>query len=233
MKSLLVILLLLLLSMTFVVNAAIQTPTPLPTFAPTATRILPTPLPTLALTETPIVPTPTSNAAEIRAMRENTGLLLNVQFEEACYLADDFIPFTIEVINTSTGPFYFYENGRWMLSINNSPVGPSLVIAEPSLRDDFTLMEVSDTFIREEFDLGLWVLSLSFEEDADVPLSETGLGLPPGDYWITFVYQNDKDGLTEQPDGTFLIPRAAWRGTAISQERRIRVVSDLTECEEE
>lgn len=205
-----------------IIESAIQ---PTVTLAPTHTAIPETP------TETPIPQaTPTSNSAEIKALQDNSDLFVTLRFEAECGVAGEFIPFTLEVINVSNGALYFYKNGLWMLSINNSPVGPRLAIQEPQLRSDFVELAPNTTFVQEEDDLGLWVQSLGPE--SGIAFSPTGLGLPAGDYWVTFVYTNDKDGLTEQPDGTFLIDRAAWRGTTVSSEKRLRVVENLSECSE-
>lgn len=173
--------------------------------------------------------TSTSNAAELRALQDNQDLFITLRLEGTCFAAGDFIPFTLEVLNVSQNPVYFYKNGLWMLSINNSRLGPPLNIPEPQVREDFINLGPNRNFIQEEDDLGLWVQGMG--PDSGIPLTPTGIGLPAGDYWVTFVYTNDKDGLTEQPDGTFLIDRAAWRGTTVTSERRFRVVEDVSECQ--
>lgn len=172
---------------------------------------------------------PTSNAAEIKALQDNGDLFLTMRLEQDCFAANDFIPFTLDIINVSANPIYFYKNGLWRLSINNSSLGPQLAIQEPQLRDDFVTLAPNSNFIQNEDDLGLWVQSLG--PDSGIPLTPTGIGLPAGDYWITFVYSNDKNGLTEQPDGTYLIDRSAWLGTTVASEKRLRVVDDISECE--
>jgi len=174
------------------------------------------------------ISTPTSNFEEIQALTDNPTLAVQVEMDTTCFLAEDFIPFRFIVTSLETAPIYFYRNGRWRLSINNSPLGPDLSSLEPTIRDDFVELEPSGTFVQEEEDLGLWALSLG--PNAGVPSSPSGLGLPAGNYWVTFVYDNDQDGLREQPDGTFLIDRAAWRGTAVAPEVRFSVVNDLSEC---
>jgi hypothetical protein len=173
-------------------------------------------------------PVPASNFEEIQALSDNPTLVVSMEMEATCFLAGDFIPFSLNVTSLETQSIYFYRNGRWRLSINNSTLGPELSSLEPTIRDDFVDLQPSDTYIQEEEDLGGWVLSLG--PNSGLPISPTGLGLPAGDYWVTFVYDNDQDGLREQPDGTFLIDRAAWRGTIVAREVRFTVVNDLSEC---
>jgi hypothetical protein len=175
-----------------------------------------------------VAPTPTSNTEEIQVLTDNPTLAIQVEMDTTCFLAEDFIPFRFVVTSLETAPIYFYRSGRWRLSINNSPLGPDLSSLEPTIRDDFVELEPGGTFVQEEEDLGLWALSLG--PNAGVPTSPTGLGLPAGNYWVTFVYDNDQDGLREQPDGTFLIDRAAWRGTVVAPEVRFTVVENLSEC---
>lgn len=173
-------------------------------------------------------PTPTSNSEEIQALTDNPTLIVEIEMDATCFAAGDFIPFRMTVTSLETAQIYFYRNGRWRLSINNSPLGPELSSLEPTIREDFVELQPGDTYIQEEEDLGGWVLSLG--PNAGIPPSPTGLGLPPGEYWVTFAYDNDQDGLREQPDGTFLIDRAAWRGTIVTPEVRFSVVDDLSEC---
>ena len=187
-----------------------------------------TEVPAEAAPSDPPAPMPTSNFEEIQAITDNPTLLLAMEMETTCFLANDFIPFRLIVTSLETESIYFYRNGRLRLSINNSPLGPNLASLEPTIRDDFVDLQPNDTFVIEEEDLGLWVQSLG--PDAGVALSPTGLGLPTGNYWVTFVYDNDQDGLREQPDGTFLIERAAWRGTIVAPEVRFSVVDNLSEC---
>jgi len=173
-------------------------------------------------------PMPTSNAPELQALLENPTLLLTTEMEATCFLAGDFIPFRLVVRSLETANIYFYKNGRWLFSINNSPPGPQLTSREPTLRDEFVDLPPNEIYIQDEEDLGLWVLSLG--PSAGDLVSPTGLGLPAGDYWVTFLYNNDQDGLREQFGGTYLIEKAAWRGTVVAPEVRFRVVNDLSEC---
>jgi hypothetical protein len=173
-------------------------------------------------------PLPTSNHVDIQTLVENPNLLLAVNLESTCFLADDFIPFQLTVTSLETQPIYFYKSGQWKLSINNSPLGPQLTSRDPTLRDEFVDIPPNESFSIEEEDLGLWVLSLG--PDSGIPFTPTGLGLPTGDYWVTFVYSNDQDGLKEQIDGTYLLDRAAWQGTAVAPEVQFKVVSDLADC---
>lgn len=183
------------------------------------------------LQPSPALPTPTSNAAELKAMTENPNLIAVMEMDAECFLANDYIPFRLKVISLETQPIYFYKNGKWLLSINNSPLGPQLASLEPTLREDFVTIEPNESYEQVEEDLGLWVLSLG--PDSGIPLTPTGVGLPVGEYWVTFMYNNDQDGLTEQVDGTYLIDKAAWRGTAVAEEVRFKVVEDLAQCQGE
>ena len=217
---------------------------------PTATQTKPTPEPVLlsgdtsAIADTPqpaeteaalpatVAPAdilePTSNHEELEALRDNPNLEISMQIDGECFLENDFIPFELTVTSLEIEPIYFYKNGRWLLSINNSPPGPQLASMEPTIRDDFIDLAPNETYTQEEEDLGLWVLSLGPE--SGVPFTPTGIGLPVGDYRVTFLYTSDQDGLKEQPDGTYLIEKAAWRGTAVTPEVRLRVVDDLSKC---
>jgi len=173
-------------------------------------------------------PEPTSNHEELAALRDNPNLEIAVQMDEQCFLENDFIPFNLTVTSRETDSIYFYRHGRWLLSINNSPAGPQLASMEPTIRDDFIDLTPNETYTQEEEDLGLWVLSLGPE--SGIPFTPTGIGLPAGDYWVTFLYTNDQDGLKEQPDGTYLIEKTAWRGTVVTPEIRLKVVDDLSKC---
>ncbi len=172
---------------------------------------------------------PPSNAPELQALVDNPNLLLTAEFPDGeCYLAGDFIPFRLVARSFETAPIYFYTEGKWMLSINNSPIGPQLASREPTARDEFVELPTNEAYTRQEEDLGLWVQSLGME--SGIAFSETGIGLPAGQYWVSFLYNNDQDGLTEQVGGFYLIERAAWRGTAVAAEVRLHVVDDLTLC---
>lgn len=218
---------------------ATLTPSPVPSETVVESTLEPTPEATEVIVEpvetaetvdaspTPQV-APTSNAAEIKALQDNQDLFITMRLDGECFAANDFISFTLEVLNVSQNSIYFYKNGLWMLSINNSPLGPRLAIQEPQLREDFVELDPNGNYLQEEDDLGLWVQGLG--PDSGISATPTGFGLPAGDYWVTFVYTNDKDGLSEQPDGTFLIDRAAWRGTTVASEKRFRVVEDVSEC---
>jgi|GEM_PF-6897384 len=174
---------------------------------------------------------PTSNSPDIQALTDNPTLLLTVNMDAECFLTGEPIPFELVITNLDPNPIYFYEKGQWKLSINNSPVGPDIVSREPQLTEEFIELAANATYARAEEDISSWVLSLGpgFISFA----SETGLGLAPNEYWVTFLYTNDKDGLTEQFGGTFLIDRAAWRGTTVATEKRFRVVEDLANCQGE
>lgn len=172
---------------------------------------------------------PTSNAASVQALAENPTQLLAIRMDSTCFVEGDPIPFRLEVTNLESAPVYFYTEGLWRLSINNSPVGPNLAEREPQVREDFVELPANQTYTREEEDLGLWVLSLG--PDYISFSSPTGSGLRANEYWVSFLYTNVKDGLTEQPDGTFLIDRPAWRGTIVTSEIRFRVVEDPAQCE--
>lgn len=173
-------------------------------------------------------PTPTSIADELRAQTTNPTLLVAARFETNCFLEGEPIPFTLEATNLDTSAIYFYPKGLWQVSINNNPPGPQLASRPPNLREDFTELQPNETFAQAEEDIGLWALSLG--PQAPIPPSPTGLGLPAGDYWVTFLYNNDQDGLTEQFGGTFLIERAAWTGITVASEVRFRVVDNLDNC---
>lgn len=182
---------------------------------------------TLAQTLEP-TPLPTSNAESLQALVDNPNILLTAQLDTECFLAGDFIPFRLTALSLESEPIYFYREAKWMVSINNSPVGPQLASRIPTTRDEFVNVPPNETYVRQEEDLGLWVQSLG--PDSGIAFSETGIGLPAGEYWVTFVYSNDQDGLQQQVDGSYLIDRAAWRGTAVAREIRLRVVSDLSQC---
>jgi hypothetical protein len=161
-------------------------------------------------------------------LAQNPTLVLQLKLDTPCFLAEEPIGFRLEILSLETAPIYFYREGQWQLSLNNSPLGPSLAPRVPSAREEFVDLLPKQTLTRQEEDLGLWVMSLGPEMLRLA--TSTGLGLPAGDYWVTFVYRNDQDGLTEQFDGRFLIDRAAWRGVLVAPEVRFKVVTDLTAC---
>jgi len=171
---------------------------------------------------------PTSNNEVLRYLQDSPTMLVTIEMDSDCFLAGDYIPFRMKALNIATEGYYLYKGGRRLISINNTDLGPQLASSEPSLPDDFANLQPNQEFVWEEEDLGSWVLSLG--PTTGIAFTDTGIGLPAGDYWVTFAYTNDQDGLREQPDGSFLIPRAAWRGTAVSFEVRFKVVNDLGEC---
>lgn len=202
-----------------------------PTFTPSSGEAQPgeaAPAATQEETAQASAPTPTSNYDSLEARRQNTNLIVQAELENTCVLAGELIPFSLTITNISAESLYFYTEAQWQISINNSPVGPQLAPREPTLREEFVEILPNEAYTRSEEDLGLWVLSLGPE--SGISFSPTGLGLPAGEYWVTFLISNAQDGLTEQPDGTFLIDRAAWQGTALSQEVRFKVVDDLDDC---
>lgn len=173
-------------------------------------------------------PTPTSNVEALQLLQTNPTLLVSIEMRETCFVEGEPIPFRLIGRNLADDAIYFYTEGSWQFSINNGDVGPVLASRVPTLTEEFDLIEPNSIYVRDEEDLGLWVQSLGPEYRSFA--TETGFGLPQGDYWVTFLYTNDQDGLTEQPDETFLIERAAWTGTAVSFELRFRVAEE--ECEE-
>jgi hypothetical protein len=174
-------------------------------------------------------PEPTSNNPELRQRQQDRNVLVALQLDNNCYLTDNEIPGRIVLQNFGETPFYLYIRGQLLFSINNSPLGPDFPPPAPSLREDFILLEFEDSYTWQIEDLGLFIQGMGPASGID--FSETVFGLPPGNYWVTAGYSNDKDGLTEQIDGTYLIPEAAWRGIAVSREVRFRVVRDLAECQ--
>jgi len=185
-----------------------------------------------SVTELSPTASPTSNNMELRALTTRNDALLIPQFDRLCFLEGDFIPFSLRVLNTGTENYYFYHNGNWQLSLNNSAVGPQISVNPPNGREQFTDLAPNREYVHNFEDLGFMVQSLGLPQQTGIPFSPTGIGLPASEYWITFVYANDQDGLTEQITGEFLIDSAAWMGVTVAlQEVRLRVVSDLSECQ--
>ncbi|MBZ0305250.1 MAG: hypothetical protein K8I82_04195, partial [Anaerolineae bacterium] len=56
------------------------------------TQVIPTDIPQA---------TSTSNAVELRALQDNQDLFITFRLEGTCFMAGDFIPFTLEVLNVS------------------------------------------------------------------------------------------------------------------------------------
>lgn len=172
---------------------------------------------------------PTSHYAEVlQPLQDNTSLALSVVLEDSCFISGQPIPFQLNATNLGGEAIYFYLEGRWLLSFNNSAPGPQVAPRVPSSRAEFISLAPNEVYQRAEEDLGLWVLSLGPQYLRSA--SATGFGLAAGDYWIAFLYNNDQDGLEQQPDGGYLIDRAAWRGTSLSAEVRFRVVDEQTDC---
>ena len=179
----------------------------------------------------PTGPTPTSNNDVLRQQQTDPNLLLRVELGEECYLSDNEIPARVTVRNFNDDPIYFYVSGQRMFSINNSPLGPDFPPNEPVSTLDFVLMDTDDIFAWDVEDLGLELRGMG--PNSGIDFGTTVFGLPAGNYWLTAGYSNDKTGLTQQRDGTYLIPQAAWRGLAISREVRFIVVDDLDDCSTE
>lgn len=176
----------------------------------------------------PTGPTPTSNNEALRQQQTDPNFLLRLELDEECYLSDNEIPARLTARNFNEEPFYLYVNGQRLFSINNSPLGPDFPPNEPVSTLDFVQLDTGDIYAWDMEDIGLELRGMGPESGID--FGSTIFGLPAGDYWLTAAYSNDKDGLTEQRDGTYLIPEAAWRGTAVSREMRFTVVDDLADC---
>ncbi len=174
---------------------------------------------------------PASNNAELRSRQEDLNILVEVRLEEDCYLADHEIPAEISLRNFGDAPIYLYTRGQLLFSINNSVLGPDFPPPEPIFNDEFVILNTEDRYVWELEDLGLYLRGMGPE--AGVNFGETIFGLPSGFYWLTVAYSNDKSGLIEQIDGTYLIPEAAWRGIAVSRESQFLVVDDLADCSPE
>lgn len=179
----------------------------------------------------PAGPTPTSNNEALRQQQTDPNLLLRIELQEECYLSDNEIPARVTVRNFNDNPIYFYVNGQRMFSINNSPLGPDFSPNEPVSTLDFALLDTDDIFAWDVEDIGLELRGMG--PNSGIDFGTTVFGLPAGEYWLTAAYSNDKDGLTQQRDGTYLIPQAAWRGLAVSREVRFTVVDDLDDCPSE
>ena len=197
--------------------------TPLPSLNPAS--IMPVDMPR----STPIpAPVPTSNNMALREMQNDPALVVSIQTNSTCISANSPIPFRLAVRNTGAKTVYFYLNGNWLISINNSSLGPQLAPLAPTSPNDFLALAPGIAYIQEEKDLGLWALALG--PVSGISVTPTGTGLPVGNYWITFAYSNDLSDLPEQADGTRLIPYSAWHGIAVSSEIRFEVVNDLSDC---
>jgi hypothetical protein len=168
------------------------------------------------------------NSAELQALTDNPSIILAMEMDSECFLAGDFVSFRLTITSRETQPIWFYKMGRWQFSLNGTPVGPDISPREPTGREEFEFLDPNETYTQEEDDLGLWVQSLG-PEYFDMA-SPTGIGLPAGTYWVTFLYNNDQDGQREQPGRTFLIDSPAWRGTIVAPQLEFKVVNDLSEC---
>jgi hypothetical protein len=204
------------------------------TTAVTATNTV-TMTPTVTLTATPDgspTATPTATATtinvELRTRQSDPDVLLRIFLDSECYLVDTEVTGRLEMRNFREKTIYLYVRGQIMLSINNSALLPDFPPGEPLSREDFVRLEFDQAHNWFIEDLNLYVLGMGLELPID--MSETIYGLPVGEYWITMAYNNPHNGLTEQRDGTYLIPEAAWRGLAVSREARFVVVEDLADC---
>jgi hypothetical protein len=175
-----------------------------------------------------LTPLPTSNNDALRAQQTDPNFLVQLSLEDDCFVTNEEIPVRVVARNFNENPIYLYTRGQIMFSINNSPLGPQFSPPEPSLPEDFVALELDDLYVWDFEDLGLAIQGMGPESGID--FGETFLGLPPGFYWVTAAYTNDKDGLAEQIDGTYLIPQAAWQGLGVSREERFRVVAEGEGC---
>lgn len=171
---------------------------------------------------------PPANSAELQAMTDNPSIMAAVEMVESCFVADDFVSFTLKITSLETAPIWFYKQGRWLFSLNGTPLGPDIASRLPTARDEFVQLEPNGVYTQEEEDLGLWVQSLGPEYFSLA--SPTGIGLPAGTYWLTFMYNNDQAGQERQVGGTYLIDKPAWQGTIVAPQVGFRVVNDLSEC---
>lgn len=202
------------------------TPTETASATPTATG--PTPTPTITYT-----PTATTIYEDLRLLQTDRDFVLRFFLDEECYDVDTEVTGSLAVRSLKTEPFYLYLSGQIMFSINNSPMLPDFPPNEPVLPTDFVLVQPNEEVTLIEFkDIGLYIQGIGEESGIDFIENETIYGLPIGDYWITAGYSNPHTGLTEQIDGTYLIPQAAWRGTAISRELRFTVAEECPIKEE-
>ncbi len=201
-----------------------STVTSTPSITPTSTM---TATPAGSPTATPTA-TATTNSAELRALNTDPDFVLRLVLDSNCYEADTEITGKLVAHSYRLDPIYLYLRGQIRLSINDSPLLPDFRPGEPLVRDDFVILGYDEFYEWDIEDLGLYVLSMGLETPLD--MSETIYGLPVGDYWVTMAYNNPHSGLTEQRDGTYLIPEAAWRGLSVSREVRFSVVSDVADC---
>lgn len=206
--------------------SASPTLTETPSLTPTATG--PTPTPSITFT-----PTATTIYEELRTLQTDRNFVLRFFLEETCYEVDTEVTGSLAVRNLKPEPFYLYLSGQIMFSINNSPMLPDFPPNEPVLREDFVLIQPNEEVTLLEIeDIGLYIQGIGEESGIDFFANETIYGLPIGEYWITAGYSNPHSGLTRQVDGTYLIPQAAWRGTAISRELRFVVAAECPKEEE-
>lgn len=217
-------------------------PNPTPTFRGTLRFITATPVtptatasitPTPSTTPTPtITPTPSPTSIYPNLLAEATDPNLGVRFlVEQCFEKDQDISASIRLRNLSDEAIYIYLNGQIRFSINNSQLLPNVIPNTPGARDEFFLLEPNaELEIVAIDDLGFFIQGIGPESGINFFETQTIFGLPVGSYWVTAAFTNPHDGLEQQIDGSYLIPRAAWTGTTISREVRFVVVEDSSEC---
>lgn len=186
---------------------------------------------------TPLPTLPASNNAELRLQQTDPDLALVIDNMQACYLAYQEIPVGVSLTSYKTDPnFRFYIEGGLLFSINNTALLQTGAVPEPLFREQIINIPAFEVYSFPLIeDLGLFLRGVEPLELAPsgIPFGtadDTGFGLPPGNYRLTAGYINPHDGLTQQADGSYLTPFAAWRGTLVSRDVAFRVVEDLRFC---
>lgn len=181
-------------------------------------------------TETPL-PTATTIHADLMTLNTDRDIIVRFNLDSECYLVDHEVTGNIALRSLKDVPVYIYLKGQIRFSINNSPLLPDFPPAEPVFREDFILLQPNtEVTLLEIEDISPYIQGMGAESGIDFLASETLFGMPQGNYWVTAGYTNPHDGLTRQIDDSFLIPEAAWQGTAVSPEQRFIVVENEEDC---
>jgi hypothetical protein len=189
--------------------------------------------PSQTATETEAVSgaTPTSIHADLYLQNTGNDFLVQISLGGDCFVEGEPIPGRLLMQNLGQDILYYYVDGAFAFSLNNSPVDmEALQPPPPTTRTDFVTLDLNARYEIPFEDLGTFLQTRIEGNSVDFEIVEEGL--PTGDYWLTAIYRNPYDGLEPQPDGTYIIPQAAWTGIAVSREIRFSVVENFGNCSE-
>lgn len=173
--------------------------------------------------------TPTSINDALRAQHTDRDIAIRLKLDRTCMLSGEAVRGNIEIESFKATPVYLYIAGIFSVSLNNSPLRTDVDSPVPAERGDFILLQTEQRYDVPITDFAQFVREAGVDAGG-INFGALESGFPAGDYWVTVAYRNNQDGLTPQPDGSFLLPQAAFQGLLVSREVRFFVVDDVNNC---